>query len=116
MEKNRSFVKVQLKDAQMVELYTIYDRLNNNYPVNSRHDLLMLEHISALRDRLRKMIGKCAQRYTLKMEGAELVAFTQLWERSNLDMSAYLGRIIQLIFSKINHGNLQRLKVCTGNK
>ena len=108
---NKCYVKVQLKDAQMVELYTAYDRLHNTYPINSRHDLLMLEHISELRDRLRQMIGRCAQKCTLKMYGAELMAFRQIWERGNPDTGDYLARIIQLIFSKITPGTIQRRRI-----
>jgi hypothetical protein len=113
MEKNtKNIMKVKLKDGDMVELYTIYDRLQQTYPINGRHDLLMLGHITELRDRLRNMISKCAKRYTLKLEGTELLAFIQLWDRGSIEVHAYLQGIIKAAINNIDHSIMQGRTIC----
>jgi hypothetical protein len=96
-------VKLQLKDAQMVELYRVYDQLHEHFGVNSPHDLLLKGHAKEMRDRLRAQVDKCQGKYTFSLTAVDACAFVQTWENAMKPLPHYTAQLIQSIFNQLDH-------------
>jgi hypothetical protein len=105
-------IKVQLNDQQMVSLLALYGHLTQRYVVMSAFHRLLHTHIWHLRDRIGEQVRKVKTKYTIRLCGAELVAFVQLWansgrevggvaESSDVEVSQYNAQIIQKFFNEV---------------
>lgn len=99
---DKGIVKIVLNDTQITELYQLYDHLLNSFEIDSPHDLLLKGHVQELRDRLRKDMDKCQNKYTVWLKGTEACAFVQTWRGAIKPLPIYSAQIIQMIFNKLD--------------
>ncbi len=118
-------IKVQLNDHQMVSLLALYGHLAVRYAIMSPLHRLLHTHIWHLRDKIGEQVRKVRSKYTVKLKGAELVAFMQLWanggqepggvaEQSEvIEISQYNAQIIQKFFNEVSQTVLNPKRLLT---
>jgi hypothetical protein len=72
-------ISVVLTRTQMEELHKLYQYLRQNYKIIKPHNLLLYGHLCELAEKIQQRVRLCLRKYTVTLEGTDLVAFVQLW-------------------------------------
>lgn len=99
---DKGIIKLHLSDAQITELYRVYDHLHQNFGVESPHDLLLKGHAKEIRDRLRAQVDKCQKKYTFPLTAVEACAFVQTWQDAMKPLPIYTANLIQHVFNQLD--------------
>jgi len=97
----KGLIKIKMNARDFKELYMVYDVLLTIYTPENSHELLLMGHITELREKMGERHVDVTS-YTMTLCGTEALAFMQLWAPKDIALTPLQGRVIQEIFNALD--------------
>ncbi len=100
-------IKIKLSDNEMEALAMAYQSAVETMEHETKtehytlHETLLLEHATAMRDKLERLHERGQLKYTLSLSGVEAMAVYQLWQRP-FAVTTYSGNAVRKVFGEID--------------
>jgi len=95
-------VRIRINFQRLESLYHICTDMTDEFAPRDEHGYLLREYLLELHHKLRKMLERKQERYTLNLVGTESIAFYQLWKRLDLQNDQYANVIVGSIMGKLS--------------
>lgn len=98
----RKDVPIKLNSSEMNALASAHIFGVPRYEATNDHELLLLHHMIAFREKYTRMLLNDQKNYTVKFNAVDALAFCQIWAPVNLAELKYEGLIIQRVLNAID--------------
>lgn len=109
-------IKIRLSGNELEALTMGYQQAVKQMEHESRteiyslHETLLLEHATAMRDKLERLHERGQLKYTLSLSPVEAMAVYQLWQRE-FALTTYSGNAVRKVFGEIDERHRSALWV-----
>lgn len=101
MAKKRG-ISLRISQQRVEALREICEEMLEEFAPANEHQQLLREHLLELQYKLREMLGRNQQVYTLTHSGAEAIAFYQLWNMLDISRDKYASLIVDNLLEKMS--------------
>lgn len=101
MAKKRC-IRLRISHQRLEALHEICTEMLEEFKPDSSHRQLLHEYMQELHHRLREMLGRNQDLYTLLLTSPEAVAFYQLWNMLDIRHDKYAELIVDNLLKKMS--------------
>ncbi len=95
-------IRLRLSHQRVEALQEICDEMLEEFKPVNEHQRLLQEYMAELKHKLKAMIGRRQELYTLILCGTEAIAFYQLWNMMDISRDKYATLIVNGILGKMS--------------
>ncbi len=95
-------IRVRISHQRVEALLELCSNICNTFKPTNEHHFLLKEYMVELQHKLKKMIARIQDMYTLSLSHTEAIAFYQLWHIMDLQHDKYAGIVIGTLLKKIS--------------
>ena len=101
MAKKRR-INIRISQQRVEALKEICEEMLEEFAPLNEHQQLLREHLVDLQDKLKEMLGRNQQNYTLSHSGSEAMAFYQMWQMLDISRDKYANLVVDNLLKKMS--------------
>jgi len=95
-------IRIRISRQRIEALVEISDEMLEEFIPQNDHQQLLREYLLELRQRLKTLVERNQEIYTLVMAGSEAMAFYQLWNALDISRDKYANLIVDNLLKKMS--------------
>lgn len=95
-------VRIRISHERLEALHNLCIEMKNDFVPDTEHGSLLKEYMLELEHRLKNMVDRNQERYTLNLSGTEAIAFYQLWNMLDIRHDKYANVIVGSLIQKMS--------------
>ncbi len=101
MAKKRG-IRIRISHQRVAALQEICEEMLEDFDPGNEHQYLLKEYMQELHGKLKEMLKRSQEMYTLTLAGTEATAFHQLWKMLDISRDKYALLIVDNLLDKMS--------------